>query len=326
MTAKLTARKIADLVTDGEVVRILVQRESDAQAKWMEREPVLGVTSKVTTGQVVRVLSVTSELDKGAGRRAVRYYTLHTSDGPVVLVAHNTVTLAPETPAAIKRAHVEALAEDLAREEASDARALYDQADAWFARHAALGTDTTQAAYPTIAYRAADHEEALIENAARVGAELDHTLAEAESWERGHDRVNPGRRGWAFAVRYGQTRQYLEDLAEAAQHDNRARDWYAHMGYGLPLSAATIASGYTDWDTGRATAQDRLEAYAATFLPAAPLDRWPAPDVTDGAAWDRADAAGQISAWLGGSGPHGVAGYRQPLAESERRAGVKSVA
>lgn len=126
MTA--TGRLTASKVTPG--TRILVSRESAEWAALMERDAML-VPARTLTGDDVQTVLVTDTssalTEPVAGeRRRSRIYTLATSAGPVVLSPHQTVRVAPETPAAIKRAHVAALAENVERNRAVTAERRAD--------------------------------------------------------------------------------------------------------------------------------------------------------------------------------------------------------
>lgn len=114
MTAK--GKVTASKVEIGQ--RVLVERESADLAKLMNREPILVPSSRSTKATVARVLDIKIEMEEADGyyrTRAVRYYRIITTAGPVVVVAHSTLTLTPETPAAVNRAHAQALEEDQVR-------------------------------------------------------------------------------------------------------------------------------------------------------------------------------------------------------------------
>jgi hypothetical protein len=125
--------------------RVLITRESQALADLMGREPELIPATRLTGDDVetVRVLGVTSALvEPEYGHRRVRVYTVTTTAGTLEVFGQQTFILAPETPAAVKRAHVAALAEDAER---------------------------------------ADHLEALVENAQRDLADTLETLLDTEA-------------------------------------------------------------------------------------------------------------------------------------------------
>lgn len=110
MTAqgKSTAAALATRIAAGEPVRILAGVTEDGRVF-----PAAKVTGNfVTTVTAVRVEHTTGHGFRG---RAVRHYVFTTPYGEFALVASTTLTLAPETPAGVKRAHVEALAEDETR-------------------------------------------------------------------------------------------------------------------------------------------------------------------------------------------------------------------
>lgn len=103
--------------------RILIVRESEATAKLMERDAEMIPARKQTGAIVARVLEVR------AGTRR-RYETnvpreVVTTAGVVRAYGHQTFMLAPESAAAVKKAHVEALAMDAEFEAAKQ-----EQADA----------------------------------------------------------------------------------------------------------------------------------------------------------------------------------------------------
>jgi hypothetical protein len=107
MTAqgKTTASALAARIDAGEPVRILAGLTEDGRVY-----PAAKVTgSIITTVTAVRVEHTTGH---GFRQRSVRHYVFTTPHGEFSLIAHTTLTLAPETPAAVKRAHAEAIAED----------------------------------------------------------------------------------------------------------------------------------------------------------------------------------------------------------------------
>lgn len=118
MTAqgKMTAAGLAAAYAKGQALRILVEHEDADFAARMGREPnIIPATRK--TG-VVTVLITGTEVGMyrtGVGGRAQRVYRFATSIGHIQAVPAQTFILAPEDPAGIKRAHVEALDMDQER-------------------------------------------------------------------------------------------------------------------------------------------------------------------------------------------------------------------
>src|SRR4051812_24170691 len=123
MTAagKTTAARI----TTGD--RILVKHytqdnEADrATLEYLGKERALGISATKTGAgvTVARVLSVEAIMVTG-GRRDRRVYEIHTTEGTLRNNAPaQTLTMAPEDAAGIKRAHAEALAEDAVRSAAA---------------------------------------------------------------------------------------------------------------------------------------------------------------------------------------------------------------
>ncbi|MEV0267753.1 hypothetical protein AB0H43_03175 [Hamadaea sp. NPDC050747] len=110
MTAagKTTAAALAKRVAAGEPVRILVTHESAESARMFDRKPVLAAARR-KTGVMTLVATSVEVRTYQTFRRSQRDYVFTTSEGVMVLAPAETVILAPEDVAAIKRAHAEAL-------------------------------------------------------------------------------------------------------------------------------------------------------------------------------------------------------------------------
>lgn len=112
MTAKgkITAAALAVRVAAGEPIRILVDRESVESALLFNRTPVLAPAQRKTGVMTLRALAVETWMENRSGRHTrQRFYRFTTSEGILTLAPAETVILAPEDAAAIKRAHAEAL-------------------------------------------------------------------------------------------------------------------------------------------------------------------------------------------------------------------------
>jgi hypothetical protein len=111
---KVTGAALADMVSRGERPRILVDGESDQSAAIGGRtgsDRLVIPTTRKTGVQTVLVTGVQIRMDRSA-RRAVRLYDFVTSAGRLTVYGVNTIMLAPEDAAAVKRAHAEALLMD----------------------------------------------------------------------------------------------------------------------------------------------------------------------------------------------------------------------
>jgi hypothetical protein len=89
--------------------------------------------SHTKTGETVRVARVTgkSAVVASNGRRAQRWYKIETTEGSFEAAPIQTMFLAPEDAAGIKRAQVEALAEDAERTQAQELSSGNAAVDAW---------------------------------------------------------------------------------------------------------------------------------------------------------------------------------------------------
>jgi len=89
--------------------------------------------SHTKTGETVRVARVTgkSAVVASNGRRAQRWYKIETTEGSFEAAPIQTMFLAPEDAAGIKRARVEALAEDAERAEKAELSSGNAAVDAW---------------------------------------------------------------------------------------------------------------------------------------------------------------------------------------------------
>lgn len=89
--------------------RILIADSTD----WQTGEPIM-TPSRTKTGETVRVVRVTGKSFRAAQGRYERQgkYVVETTAGTFEAAPSQTMWLAPEDPAGVKRAHVEALAED----------------------------------------------------------------------------------------------------------------------------------------------------------------------------------------------------------------------
>jgi predicted DNA binding protein len=175
--------------------------EDHAILDHLKKDWALGIATTLTgTGvRVARVLSVEAYTVQG-GRRAARAYDIHTTEGTLGNnVAHQTMLLAPETPAAVKRAHAEALELDrtmdaypvadaqeivetvLAEADPADAFALEELTEAEVAEEiAALELEQAQDA-AEYQVSPASPEEARLADARLAAAELtDYQAAVAE--------------------------------------------------------------------------------------------------------------------------------------------------
>lgn len=94
--------------------RILIVRESEGTARLMERDAEMVPATKQTGATVARVLEVRAGTRRNYERNVPREVV--TTAGIVRAYGHQTFILAPGTPAAVKKAHVEALAENAERE------------------------------------------------------------------------------------------------------------------------------------------------------------------------------------------------------------------
>lgn len=192
MTA--AGRKTAASLTPAD--RIMVTRESDRTAELFDRAPELAPARRLTGDDVITVRVI--EVRKAPNAPYRRTTEIVTSAGSIFTVGHQTFPLAPETPAAIKRAHVEALAENVERNrnvtparraaaEAETRTAAEAQTLAWLVRHESMGTNVGRYAYATIAYREADHAEALADDEARERAAFLPLLSVADQPGQVHD-------------------------------------------------------------------------------------------------------------------------------------------
>ncbi|MFG3715839.1 hypothetical protein [Micromonospora sp. NPDC047730] len=125
MTAagKITAAALAARVAAGDPVRVLLVRED---AEWAARcgrvTPRWTNATRKTGVETLTVTATEVTMHRGGGRRAERLYAFETGQGRTLNFSPaQTFILAPEDAAAVKRAHVEALAMDAEREAAKKA-------------------------------------------------------------------------------------------------------------------------------------------------------------------------------------------------------------
>lgn len=190
------------------------------------------------TGENVEIVQVVGKTFRAAQGRFERQgkYVIETTAGTFEAAAVQTMILAPEDAAGIKRAHAEALVENDRRDAeaaerattaqveeavdaaARDAAASLAQGRAWFARHIELGTDASREAYATIAYREADHAEALAIEADQRERDLRvRSVLRTDRVQRERRASAPGRAGEA-----GQEQDARADRnvgAQAQQYD-----------------------------------------------------------------------------------------------------------
>jgi hypothetical protein len=134
MTAK--GKQTATRLTSAD--RVLIETETSQYATAGNTfRPATRLTGDAV--RTVRVLNVESAVGTGKVR-------VTTTEGAILVPAHQTFTLAPETPAAVKRAHVEALAEDNERDAAQAAAELEAVAAEIETAEAAQIIDATEAA------------------------------------------------------------------------------------------------------------------------------------------------------------------------------------
>jgi hypothetical protein len=162
--------------------RILIVRESDATAKLMERDAEMVPATKQTGATVARVLEVRAGTRRQYERNVPREVV--TTAGVVRAYGHQTFILAPESPAAVKKAHVEALAMN---EEFDAAKAEKDAADSaeqimeWLTKYDIFLTDASTADCERVAKKyhdaiGQDFADALREDAARKAPEQGDTI------------------------------------------------------------------------------------------------------------------------------------------------------
>lgn len=112
MAKNLTAAAIAKTLDAGTAVRVLVEQ---GRGGLVPARRLTGIETVAVTGYSVEMFEGTGFY----GRRS-RLYVLHTSAGDIRVNPSETLWAAPETPAAVKRAHVEALAENTERAAAAE--------------------------------------------------------------------------------------------------------------------------------------------------------------------------------------------------------------